>query len=422
MPNVGEHVNEKILANNDFVEVGYRGADGVTRMDCSEIGVALLGAERAFSDKAGRQLRKASISCLQRMQTEGFDLNGYNIVEVVEDLEFARQQLGYSQVILKSGSYGTRLALLYAHRYPQSIKRSMMTAVNPPGGMVWSTQIVDLKLVQFAELCQQDSYCSSRTDDLIQSLRNAFKQVPSHWLFFAIDPDRVKVALFNGLYQTDMAAATFDMIVDAENGDYSGFAMMSFVYNFMFGDVLIWGDSLLKAGTADFTAEVETMDFTPANSIIGSPMMQLGVPMWGAIREMNIAMIPEKYQSALSSDVETLVMAADLDVATPIETVIEKQMPHLSNATLVTLEHAGHQDLIPGQLELRNQFMVNGKIDLSLIEHRKISFEPAIGFSMFAKLALAASILMPLLLIALVIFLVRRFHNKAKSKLGAKKS
>jgi hypothetical protein len=145
-------------------------------------------------------------------------------------------------------------------------------------------------------------------------------------------------------------------------------------------------------------------------------MMQLGLPMWQALRIMNIPMIPEKYRSALSSDAETLVIGADLDVATPIETVIEKQMPHLSDATLVITNHAGHQDLVNGELKLRNQFMANGKIETGLLEHRDMSFEPAIGFSMIAKLAVVASILLPLLLIALVVFLTKRFRNNKTRK------
>jgi pimeloyl-ACP methyl ester carboxylesterase len=416
LQNVSTRVPEKILANQDFVQVGYRGADGVTRMDCPEIGAAMMDTERAFSEQAALRMKNGSVNCLKRMQAEGFDLSGYNIVEVVEDIETARKALGYSQVVLKSGSYGTRLALLYAHMYPQSIIRSMVSAVNPPGGMVWSPQLVDLKLQQFAHLCQQDSYCNSRTDDLLQSLRNAFKQVPSYWLNIAIDPDKVKVALFNGLYQTEMAAASFDMIIDAENGDYSGFAMMSFAYDFMFAGSLIWGDNMLKAATADFTREVEAKDYSDKNSVIGSPMMQLGLPMWQALRELNIPMIPEKYRSALSSDVTTLAINGDLDVATPVEVLKERQMPYLSNATLVIIEHAGHQDAVPGFYKFRNQFMANGKIDHSLLKTRAMSFEPSVGFSTIAKLAVAALVVLPLLLIGLVIFLVKRYQKRQERK------
>jgi len=368
--NISDWVPLWAIPNHDYIEVGYRGADGVTRMACPEVGSALVGTKRAFSEEAGLQISAAVGSCMTRMKSEGFDLNGYNIVEVVKDMEAAREALGYEQIILKSGSYGTRLALLYAHLFPHSIKRSVISGANPPGGMVWSTDIVDLKLTQFADLCRQDDYCSSRTDNLVESLSNAFSQVPSHWFGLPIDPDRVKVGLFNMLYQTKMAAAVFDAVIDAEEGDYSGFALLSMAYNFMFSDVLLWGDSALKASSADYGSSIEKTDFTPRNSIIGSPMMQLGMPFWRATRAAGVDRIPTKYRGALSSDVPTLIIGGDLDISTPIESVRAKVMPYLSNGTLVEIGHAGHQDRVPGELAMRNEFIRSGKIDKSQLKSR----------------------------------------------------
>jgi len=49
------------------------------------------------------------------------DLAGYTPVEVVDDVEAARLALGYEKINLFSISYGTRLAMIYAWRYPESM-------------------------------------------------------------------------------------------------------------------------------------------------------------------------------------------------------------------------------------------------------------------------------------------------------------
>ncbi|MCP4545333.1 MAG: hypothetical protein GY835_02565, partial [bacterium] len=84
-------------------------------------------------------------------------------------------------------------------------------------------------------------------------------------------------------------------------------------------------------------------------------------------------------------------------------------MPHLSNAPLVVTRHAGHQDFVPGEKELRYQFMLSGKVDTSIIQHRTFSFEPSIDFSTIINLALLAFFVVAALLLWLAFYLVRRF-------------
>ena len=70
------------------------------------------------------------------------------------------------QVNLLSASYGTRLAQLYAARYPESLRRSLMIGVNPPGRMLWDATTTDTKLALWSQNCAQDPEASKRTEDL----------------------------------------------------------------------------------------------------------------------------------------------------------------------------------------------------------------------------------------------------------------
>ena len=52
-------------------------------------------------------------------------------------MEAARTALGYSRIDLLSESAGTRTAIIYSWRYPDSIHRSVMVGVNPPGHFLY---------------------------------------------------------------------------------------------------------------------------------------------------------------------------------------------------------------------------------------------------------------------------------------------
>jgi pimeloyl-ACP methyl ester carboxylesterase len=100
-----------LLADHDVVLVGYRGADGSSVLHCPEVNQAITGVgDDALSAESLDHIADAMGRCAERLQGEGVDLAGYNIAEVVEDMESARSGLGYGRVSLLSESYGTRVA------------------------------------------------------------------------------------------------------------------------------------------------------------------------------------------------------------------------------------------------------------------------------------------------------------------------
>lgn len=330
--NISDTARAAMLEKHDYVRVGYRGADGATRLDCPGVGDAMTKPRYIFERSAKDEIEDALYSCLKEFEGAGFDLDGYNILEVVKDVELARREMGYGQVNLYSGSYGTRLALLYAHLYPDSIHRSVLSGANPPGRMNWTPEIVDLKIGQYAQLCAEDTYCASRTDDLSETIRTTLKDLPDSWLGVPIDPDRVRVGLFNLLYQTDMAAMGFDAVFSAAEGDYAGVAALSVAYNYLFKDALIWGDSALKNSTVDNRPEFTIADFNPPGSVIGTPMNELGEAFHKAVERLDIEMVPDTFQGPQTSAVVTLILSGDLDIATPMENTTNDILPYLPMA------------------------------------------------------------------------------------------
>jgi pimeloyl-ACP methyl ester carboxylesterase len=64
----------------------------------------------------------------------GAGRSGYTTAESIADIEAIRQALGYEKLVLYGTSYGTKVALDYAARYPQSTEAMVLDSVVAPNG------------------------------------------------------------------------------------------------------------------------------------------------------------------------------------------------------------------------------------------------------------------------------------------------
>jgi pimeloyl-ACP methyl ester carboxylesterase len=96
------------------------------------------------------------------------NLNLYNTLIAVDDLNDVRRGLGYRKIVLDGGSYGTFLALNYIRRHPDSVESSILDGVapphfQPPPGAPSGTQIA---LNDLFKRCRADSLCSRKFPQL----------------------------------------------------------------------------------------------------------------------------------------------------------------------------------------------------------------------------------------------------------------
>ncbi|MCP4284853.1 MAG: alpha/beta hydrolase, partial [Gammaproteobacteria bacterium] len=281
----------------------------------------------------------AMAACGQRLRDEGIDLDGYNILEVTEDIEVARAALGYDRINLLSVSYGTRVAQIYAQRYPENVARSTMIGVNPPGHFVSEPETIDYQLGLYADLCAQDAACSQRTPDLAETVRQVNANMPERWLLFPIDPGKVKVVALAQLFHADTAPMAFDAYLSAAEGDASGLAFMSLAYGLQVPGMSVWGDLFAKAYSADFDPERDYAELAASDSIMGSPIHQL---LWPFTENWSQTLMPEEYRQVQPSDVETLIINGNVDFSTPAENAINELLPVLENGQKIILTDLGH--------------------------------------------------------------------------------
>ncbi len=412
MSNLSFKPPARLLDKHDVVLVGYRGADGSAILKCPEISRALKGVDGDVLGAGSRaNLRRAVAQAAQNLLASGVDLEGYTIPEVVEDVEAAREALGYERVNLLSGSYGTRVAQIYAQLHPDRIVRSIMIGVNPPGHFVWTPEAVDAKLTDFAASWSRDPQCVARTPDLLARLRTALHNLPRRWLLFPIDPGFVKMMTFVMLYQRPTAALAIDALLAAERGDASGVWLMSFVGRLMLGRMMIWGDLLAKGGSADYEPGRDyAADLDRPEAILGAPVSLL---IWGAIsEEWPLKLLPDSLRHVQPSDVPTLLISGDLDVATPAEPVERELLPALSQGQHVVLPETGHvPDVFKSQPEavthLLSIFFATGAVDTSHFRSVPMDFQAKPSFPLLAKFGVGAMLAVIVTVLVMLLSLAR---------------
>ena len=177
----------------------------------------------------------------------------------VDDLEAARKALGYGPIDLVSESAGTRLAMIYAWRYPKSIHRSVMIGVNPPGHFLWSPTTTDSLIHTYASLCARDTFLP-QPHQRPRGLDPADCRPRARPVLVPADrqgqrPDRVLLRP-DGVHadaQPLSAPMTIDSWLSAANGDASGLWFLSLMSRVAFPESFVWGE-LAAVARADTLA------------------------------------------------------------------------------------------------------------------------------------------------------------------------
>jgi RND superfamily putative drug exporter len=387
----------RLAENHDVVLVGYRGIDSSVRLDCPEVSSALKRSEDFLSQKSYDAYTQTFRDCAARLQEDGVDLAGYTLPAQVDDLEAARRAFGYGRVNLVSESAGTRLAMIYAWRYPRSINRSVLIAVNPPGHFLWDPKATDELIGRYSRLCAEDASCSKRTNDLAASMRKTAAHMPHRFWGLPISAGDAKVGSFYGLMESTSESAplsapmTIDSWISAANGDPSGLWFMSLMARMAFPEAVTWGE-VAAVSRADTWAADRYFGKGPhrKDSILGNPGTEFLYARGGLTQAFPPAPDSDEYNRVHDSNVPTLLVNGTLDFATPAEFGIQELLPHLRNGQKVVLAELGHSGTFwtyepKASTRLLNTYFDTGKVDTSLYTPAKVDFTPDVTHTALGK-------------------------------------
>ena len=414
----------RMADGRDVVLVGYRGVDGSSVLDCPEVESALKHSTDLQGEKSFRAYGEALLACADRLTDDGVDLAGYSLAQRVDDLEDARAALDYDRIDLVSESAGTRTAMIYSWRFPESIGRSVMIGVNPPGHFLWDAKTTDEQIRRYADLCSEDKTCSNRTDDLAASMRETAADIPDRWFFLPIKEGNVRVASFYGLAESTSENAplsspmTLDSWLSAADGDASGFWFQSLLADIAFPTAFVWGEYAAAArADAQAASDYFSSGGQKRRSNLGYAATAFG---WGGGRLADgWPAVPDEgdFSSVRTSEVETLLIGGTLDFATPPQWATRDLLPHLPNGQQVVLDGFGHSfDFWTYQPEassrLINTFFDSGKVDDSLYKPARVDFTPEVTQTALAKGIAGSMVGLGALTVLSLLWMARRVHKR----------
>jgi pimeloyl-ACP methyl ester carboxylesterase len=413
----------RLAAQHDVIMVGYRGVDGSSVLNCPEV-TAALEKSADFLDKASLSAySQAFASCGQRLERNGVDLAGYTLAEQADDIDAARVALGYKRIDLLSESEGTRLAMIYAWRYPNSVDRSAMISVNAPGNFLYNGAEIDQGIERYSALCAQEPACHARTDNLAASMQHTAANMPSRWHFLPIKPGNALVGTFLGLNDETSEGAsgplsgpmTLNSWISAAHGDPGGLWLLSEMAGLILPTSFAWGE-FASIGLAD--AQPAKRYFSSGaggGSIIGNPFTEF---LWGAGGLADWPANPgeNQYTSVQNSNVPTLLIGGTLDFQTPAQNATKELLPHLPNGHQVILSGLGHAEDFwayepSASTQLLTTFYNTGRVDTSGYTPNKVSFTTSVTQAAIAKDILAAAIGLALLAALSLLWVARRVRK-----------
>jgi pimeloyl-ACP methyl ester carboxylesterase len=412
----------RLTAQHDVVMVGYRGVDGSSVLNCPEVTAALETSD--YLGKASLSAySQAFASCAKRLERDGVDLAGYTLAEQADDIEAARVALGYKRIDLLSESAGTRLGMIYQWRYPNSVDRSVMVGVNPPGNFIYSGAEIDQGIERYSALCAKQPACRARTANLAASMKHTAADMPSSWYSLPIKPGNALVGTFLGLTEATSVDSplsgpmTLDSWISAAHGDPSGLWLLSTMANLTLPQSFTWGE-FASIGMAD-AQPVERYFSSGADrgSIIGNP---LGEFLWGAgglVHAWPANPGENQYTSVQNSSVPTLLIGGTLDFETPAQNATKELLPHLSNGHQVILSGLGHVDDFfsyepRASTQLLTTFYATGQVDTSRYTPNVVSFATPQSEAAIAKDLLAFMIGFALLAVIWLVILAIRVRRR----------
>ncbi|HUP24181.1 MAG TPA: alpha/beta hydrolase [Thermoanaerobaculia bacterium] len=373
-----------LRARRDLVFVDQRGTGRSGSLDCAE--PSLDGPLQSFFEDFLPVERVRE--CRERLERVA-DLRLYTTPIAIDDFEEVRRALGYERVILFGISYGTRAALVYLRRHPESVVAAALKGVAPVDmrNPLPFSRALDRTIGAILDACVADRACRAAHPDPHDdwaTVRAAFGGGTVEALVThprTGEQERVRLSrgvfadgLRHLLYQVAGAAELPALLRAAAGDDFSPFAERELAQraglDFLLADgvflTVTCSEDLRFVTEADI--ERETADTFLADYRVRRQLAACAVWPPGDV-------IGEPLLEPVRADVPVLLLSGELDPATPPDGA-ERTARELPRSRHLVMPSSSH-GFSPGGCERRLlvEFLETGSLeglDLSCIERARL--------------------------------------------------
>jgi pimeloyl-ACP methyl ester carboxylesterase len=339
-----ERVYRPARKTHDIVLIDQRGTGGSNPLTC-DFGGSPQNPQGYFADLFDPEIMRRCRVNLERRA----DLTQYSTQAAAIDADAVRQALGYRTVDIYGTSYGTRLAMEYARRYPSRVRTLTLKGVVAPTTTAPASFATDVeRSVEFMlRDCSAESACAVAFPQLRADLTKAVTQLASGPMVVPLT-DGKKVTLSRGLFgatirtmlqATSLRAELPTLVHQAANGDWTPYVTRALELRKGAQSEVATGLMLSVLCTEDMPLlDVTEARANAAGTILGSYWVDQvagACPVWARGQAWTSASKPFRIR------VPTLLISGSLDPATP-PSEAEKTREYLLRSRHIVASGASH--------------------------------------------------------------------------------
>ena len=356
--------NFDFLATRDIILLEQRGTRWAEPyLNCPDLNMAMfenltrvLPREEEIAFEV-----QAALTCRDEMLAQGIDLNAYNTLESVADLEDLRMMLGIEQWNFVGSSYAARIGLTLARLHPESLRSMVLDSVYDPSVNFIEVRVPSLAgvLKKLFSACAEDVNCSNAYPHLEDHFYEVIARANEDPIAVDIDHPRSGEAVTVYLTGDDLVLGVFNALRDVRligylpfvieeiyTGDTSvitplaqnGFASMfntplGIYYAVECAEEYPFNDMEYQRTMAQRYTGLENFLPTPADPFICA--------VWDA------EPVNASFREPIVSDVPALILSSEYDGVTPA-VFSQQTASRLGNAVYINIPGLGHAVLDVG--------------------------------------------------------------------------
>jgi len=358
------HAFRHLRERHDVILVDQRGTGQSAPLECPAADDIDLNLDFDVDET-----RRLSEECLLHLEQ---DPRWYTTSVAVVDLDGVRRALGYPSWHLYGVSYGTRVAIHYARRFPEHVNSLLLDAVVPPGIAIGEDVIAtgDAALQNIFARCAATEGCNtafpdieSQAETLLDELATQARRVTyedvslgqQRTLEFTADHLSTTLRLLS--YSAHGASILPSLLADAINDDY--FAPLARLTALQ---IKALGESLT---TGMYNAVICTEDaplISPSSEVKTTGRYlrtDVAAQLQAACSPWPNGVVDSDFHTPFESAIPTLIMSGSADPITP-PSYGEVVLKNLSNARHVVNTGLGHMQAPHGCMpQIIAEFVTN---------------------------------------------------------------
>ena len=351
-------------AAGDVVIIDQRGAGlSAPFLMCAEASAPLSPRQPVTRSAFFEAEKAAAARCKKEWRARGHDTDGYHIVELADDVKALKDALGYEQIILFGGSFGSQWSLSIMRRHPDIVARALLRGIedtndtfDSPEGLLSAIRAIlaDAEIdPDIAPLVPEGGF--------VAAIEKRIKALEDNPRLIAIDHPATGDALEVAFGAEELRATWWrdpdgwrlgerlgehrwpGSLTKVINGDYSDLAAMILSFKTVRGVSMRWPGAMSQTVDCSLAGPEDIYNAyarAPATALIGDPNITLA----GACAGWEAKQLPDSFFEPLQTQTPALFIHGTFDMATPFGNAVDT-LPGFENGRLITVERSGHNPL-----------------------------------------------------------------------------